>query len=589
MKIFVDKTEGAFRIGLACMVAALFLPFLACADSYGDRAVFNIDKHFDSAGRAQAPATLVWAGEKVYFYADDGWWNALDSSARAKYNIAFGNLDAEFSRYIRPKLVDLFGESTNLNFSRDGKLTILLHQMAKDAGGYINTGDGYSKYQAPTSNEREMIYFNVLFVDSPLAKAYLAHEYVHLITFNQKDRLRHVADDVWLNEARADYSSTILGYDVPFAGSNFDQRIRSFAADTGKSLTEWQNVPANYGAVHLLMQYIVDHYGINILVDSMKTDNTGIASIEYALRKNGFDVTFDQIFRDWLVALAVNDCRLGEKYCYKYADLKGFTISPKINYLPASDQVSLSVMYNVSYFAGNWQKIVGGAGDLRLDFSGDAQNKFIVPYLACDSAGKCDVGDLETAADGNAILRLEDFGRKYLSLTLMPFAAGKTFGFDDGNQSVLPYSFKISILSKTAADSNQAVIIDNDGEDSKIAAMLAQIEALKKEIARVQAILAARKTMAANTSACKAIAADLYLGARNYSQTVCLQEFLKSQGSLIYPGGIVNGNFDAATRVAVIRFQEKYASEILAPLGLTAGTGYVGSSTRAKINQLIQK
>jgi len=67
-----------------------------------------------------------------------------------------------------------------------------------------------------------------------------------------------------------------------------------------------------------------------------------------------------------------------------------------------------------------------------------------------------------------------------------------------------------------------------------------------------------------------------------------LQEFLRSQGSLIYPGGLITGNFDAATRAATIRFQEKYAAEILAPLGLKSGTGYVGAATRAKINQLMK-
>ncbi len=76
----------------------------------------------------------------------------------------------------------------------------------------------------------------------------------------------------------------------------------------------------------------------------------------------------------------------------------------------------------------------------------------------------------------------------------------------------------------------------------------------------------------------------LSLGSVN-SEVALLKNILNSQVA----AGLDSTNvYDAATAAAVSRFQEKYAAEILVPNGLTAGTGIVGSSTRKKLNSLLQ-
>ncbi len=63
-----------------------------------------------------------------------------------------------------------------------------------------------------------------------------------------------------------------------------------------------------------------------------------------------------------------------------------------------------------------------------------------------------------------------------------------------------------------------------------------------------------------------------------------LHTALQKQG--ISYGTDTSNQYGQATMLAVVAFQEKYASEVLIPYRLSRGTGYFGSSTRVKLNVL---
>lgn len=581
----------AFLCFLAILGAILF-PGKIFADAFGNSRNFNIDRIYDSRNRTELSATLQYAGQDLYFYTDDQWWNGLSGEERQKTNSSFQNLSDEFSNVIYPKLTAVFGSEAKPGIDNDSKITVLVHPMANEAGGYFNTADGYEKTLTPNSNEREMLYINSKAIAKPYVKMYLAHEFVHLITFNQKDKLRGIEEENWLNEARADYSSTLLGYDDQLENNNLKQRIQQFLDHPNDSLTEWLNSQADYGVIHLFTQYLVDQYGIKILSDSLQSEKVGIPSLNGILQKNGYPEDFYNIFNDWLIATLVNDCSLGEKYCYRNKNLKDFKVIPKINYLPPSSEVTLSVTYSTTYFSGNWQKITGGKGDLTFEFIGDSRVDFSIPYLLCDPTNVCFVKNLKLNSDKKGNINIPSFGTEYLSFTLMPYIKGKISGFD-GTEDDFSYSFRVDVSQKKENSGQNTNADEKKGktgnEEKNIAQLTAQIERLKKEIARLLAELKNINSAKTSSISCKSLGKNLFYGMQDDNQVRCLQEFLKNQGKAIYPEGIISGNFFSATKLAVIRFQEKNSETILIPAGLKKGTGYVGELTRKAINALISK
>ncbi|RLC40242.1 MAG: hypothetical protein DRH33_00495 [Candidatus Nealsonbacteria bacterium] len=557
------------KIVFISFLSIIFLPFFAFADSQGQVKTFFVDSSYDAKQREQISATLEKVSQNAYFYLEDEWYKNLTEEEKEKVDKNLITLSQEFDQKIYPQLTSTYGQEWKPGIDNDQRITILFHQMREDAAGYFKTEDEYPKVQSPRSNEREMVYLATDSLKDSLAPVYLAHEFTHLITFNQKERLRGVSEETWLNEARADYSPTLLGYDSEYQGSNLQQRVKQFLSSPSDSLTEWQNQRKDYGVVNLFIHYLVDHYGIKILVDSLKSSKVGIESINEALKENGYQEDFSQIFTNWTIAVFLNDCNFGEKYCYKTEALKNLKITPALIFLPSTQKTQVSLNYSIKQWSGNWYRIMGGEGELKLEFDGEDKVQFKLPYVLCRDTQKCQVDFLNLDKNQKGEISFENFGKDWSSLTLIPSIQSKISGFN-GREPF--YNFRIS-----------ASIEMKSSQEKLIEELKTQIAALKAQIAQLQAKIAEilRKKVS-----CQRFENNLYYGMKN-EEVRCLQEFLKAQGPEIYPEGLVTGFFGPLTQRAVIRFQEKYAEDILYPLGLKKGTGFVGPSTRSKINQLL--
>ena len=536
----------------------------------GDVVNFNVDKGFDASRKTQISSTLVKTGSKLYFYVEKPWWDSQTQAKKGEILANLDNLSNEFDNNIYPTLTSTFGYEWNPGIDKDSRITVLFESMDSAEGGYFRETDEYDKLQLPDSNQREILYLSVSNINDPNVKIILGHEFTHLITFNQKNKIFRVEEDVWLNEARADYSSTILKYDNNYNGSNLQQRVEDFIKNPLDSITDWNGTKYDYASVDLFIQYLVDHYGKNILSDSLKSKSVGIESINYALQKSGSRDNFAQIFTNWTIALIINNCSQNSEYCYSNPNLNDLRVNPNIIFLPLTGSNSLSATNVTKDWAGNWQKIIGGSGDLKLEFSSLAGLNFRVPYIVYDKDSNYSVKFLELDADKKGEINIHDFGTNYKSLVIIPSLQTKVSGFDS-LEFDYPYTITVSIIG-TGSETDQALLQQ----------ILAKIALLKAEIAKLQS---QQGTVAQQN--CSQLSNNLYFGMQNNNDVKCLQEFLKNQGINIYPEGLVTGNFANLTQQAVIRFQEKYASEILTPIGLSEGTGYVGERTRMKINQII--
>ena len=540
-----------------------FWAFSAKADFVGQRVNFSIDPSYDNQGRSEAMAVMLALSNKAYFYIDEDWWNALDQSKQVEAKKSLEYLAEEFDKKIYPTLTTAYGSEWRPGIDGDERITILFHLLKESAAGYFSTGNEYPKAQNSQSNEREMVYLNANKIGNLLTRSYLAHEFTHLITFFQKDKLRGMEEDIWLNEARAEYASTLLGYDVVYDNSNLKERVRQFVSNTFNSLTEWQGKPYDYGVANIFIQYLADQYGPELLFQSFQSDKVGIPSLEETMAKFGFSEDFTTVFTNWAVAVFINDCSLGQRYCYLNPNLKDFRVVPLTNILPLTGQSQLSSNQTTKAWAGNWYRFLGGKGEMTFEFTSQAGANFQVAYVLESKDKEPTIGFLKLNSQGQGKIEILDFGVGATTLNIIPLAIGKKAGFVQPEPFI---SFSWQVVIKEPGSSAEVSTLEIESLMARIAELQGQIEKLKQQLI----------ALGQNPGfSCQQFSSDLYYGINSIERVKCLQQFLKSKGESIYPEGIVSGNYLSLTTLAVKRYQ--------ALKGIIQ-TGYFGPLTRTAAN-----
>lgn len=147
----------------------------------------------------------------------------------------------------------------------------------------------------------------------------------------------------------------------------------------------------------------------------------------------------------------------------------------------------------------------------------------------------------------------------------------------DGTSPALPTETQTTTVTTattqlSAKPVSQMTITELKAEIAKIAVLITQLQSQLLEVFGTASATGNQLTK------------NLQFGDKGTEVTL-LQVWLAKDPS-VYPEGKVTAYFGALTKQAVIKFQEKYKSEVLTPGGLKAGTGFVGAATRAKLNAL---
>src|SRR3989344_845387 len=325
------RLSTSIKIFFLLSMGVFYFYGYAQADTLGQNHFFHIDPKYSLNSQTGINATLRVISSNTYIYTEDTYWSSLGSYSQQQLTDKINQIAQEFDFRIYPIETAFFGSEPNPGIDNDSHITILLTPLKQTVGGYFNSGNQNRRTIDQTSNQREMIYINInsLNIDNELRRIYslLAHEFQHLISFNQKELKYNLIDDIWLNELRSEYAISLLGYNEPFENSSIQRRISKFETDSSDTLTEWKNLEPDYSQIALFGEYIADKWSPRVIADTLNVQAFGIQSLNMSLNKNGYQDSFADLFNSWSIANKLNYTKINPKFGYDDPDLTQFRTS----------------------------------------------------------------------------------------------------------------------------------------------------------------------------------------------------------------------------------------------------------------------
>ncbi len=249
------------------------------------------------------PVTKVAEGAYCRIYLENG---------KSVSQTAIDRVVDEFDRVIHPGVVGNFGDEPNPGADGIPKIFIVLLDIRDGytPGGAAIGGYFYSVNELPNaaaypfgspSNQKETFFMDIHPGDPSRPSFYntLAHEFQHMVHWEQKANRLGLRDDTWLDEAMSEIAPHCVGYGPSYG------RVAIFESGTNRSdsLTDWGGGLKDYAVAYMWAQYMADRYPAGIFRSILASSATGIASVESYLGASFPETDFSSVFRDWSIAV----------------------------------------------------------------------------------------------------------------------------------------------------------------------------------------------------------------------------------------------------------------------------------------------
>ena len=274
-----------------------------------------------------------------------------------------------FSTQSYPAEREFFGSERNPGIDNDPRLHIL-HTTETGAGiaGYFSSADGFSRLANQYSNEKEMFYISLSWLNSvrdyETYETVLAHEFQHMVHW-ANDR----NEETWVNEGMSEFAQEVAGYepDTGFA--------RSFSTQPDTQLNTWNEVNsgngAHYGSSYLFTAYFAQRFGAEMTKAVVANPLNGTAGFTATLADAGYADTFESVFGDWLIANYIDDANalgLDGFYGYRKFEQAAPYVEQTYEMYPVSEASTVN-NYAADYI------LLKGEQPLTIEFNGQSQTR----------------------------------------------------------------------------------------------------------------------------------------------------------------------------------------------------------------------